>query len=274
MKKAKSKAKKALVKMTTTATVAVDADHLVSAARVHFGQMQKSWFYFAKSISLIKSTGGFLKFDPTFREFCEREYATVNYSTILKFIAIVDSWGTAIESRLKKDENYILPAYESFYQLTTVQGRVPEAELSRLRKEVLDSRLGYHSLRERLKEHLVAHRKKVSAEVESSTEDIEKELIADLEEEDGFVGDDSGELEDRLFVPPDEEEVDDEEEEENPVSVFTSRVSYLKDNLPVFQKELKKSKTLTDSTVELAKDLESLAETINEFLNTVEDLSQ
>jgi len=257
----------------------IDSKGLIETARKHFGQMQKSWFYFAQSISLIKETESFKSSDATFKEFCAREYPTVSFATIGKFIAIVESWGEAIESRMKKDSDYRLPAYESFYQLVTVEDKVPKEELSKLRKSVLDSKTSYATLREKLKIYLRTYRKKVSEEVEKSVDELERQLVRDIREDVDDVAefdDLDGEEDDFLdrAVEDAEEKADKLDSATASTSPITSRIGFIRDELPEITKKLKTKKLkVTDAIVGLAKDLEDLVEVVDKFLAVVEDRS-
>ena len=239
-----------------------EAEVLVEEARRHFGQMQRSWFGFAKAVARIKETESFKLTSETFKEFCDKEFPTVNFATIVKFISVTESWGEAIDSRLKKDPHYVLPAYESFYSLTTVESKVSKEELSKLRKAVLDSKLSYHGLREKIKELAGDYRKKIREEVDSATDKIEQELLDDLREEDLDL---SEEIVDEI----DEDEGEDATQDS--VLSCISRVEYLKENLPELRKQVKKSKSVSDEVSELAKELEALGEVVKGFLKIVKE---
>jgi hypothetical protein len=140
-------------------------------ARRAYGEMQKTWYMFAKVITNIRRTESFREMVSdhskdnfnTFQEFCEEEFSSISFSTIMKFTKIVDRWEKILDARLSKDPHAALPAYESCYQLATVEEKLSKEDFQKLRKGIVEGKFGYHSLRERLKEILETAREKVES---------------------------------------------------------------------------------------------------------------
>jgi hypothetical protein len=180
---------KKLVKTTTTE---VAEEKVLDQARELFSQMQKSWWEFAKLIYAIREGETFkTKGFDTFKEYCESDFPEMHYKTILKFCSIVENWGKSIESKIEKDGAYALPAYEACYAVISLkEDALPKEELSRLKRDVLEKKLSYHRLREKMKELLEMKRKETKDFIKKSKEDIthlERELedqIGDTDEDD------------------------------------------------------------------------------------------
>ncbi len=128
--------------------------HLLTIAKEQFANMQRSWWYFAKAMGEIRKDKIYKGLGyQNFKLFCEKEYPTANYLTLVKFTAIVDTWKDVIDAKLSKDSNFKLPSYESCYLLSAIptDSPLPKEEVQKLRKQVLDSKVSYHGLRDKLK---------------------------------------------------------------------------------------------------------------------------
>jgi hypothetical protein len=127
----------------------------------------------------------------------------MHYKTILKFCSIVENWGKSIESKIEKDTEYALPAYEACYAVISLkEDALPKEELARLKRDVLEKKLSYHRLREKMKELLEMKRKETKDFIKKSKEDIshlEKELedqIGDQDDDDEVFSNSGDEDED------------------------------------------------------------------------------
>ena len=260
--------------------VVVKPDKLIEKARDAYGSMQRSWWEFAKVVSEIKESEAFIAMGyHNFKEFCEKEYSSLSYSVIHKFTMIVERWFDAIEGRISKDSDYQLPSYESCYIVGAIkEDAAPKEELSKLRKAILDNKITQQALRDRLKELIVKKRHEAIDPI--VTEDYEKALAEDLSEDEELQRqmdemEDSDSDADFLDEPEedgDEDfEIEEEDDSKSPVSGLRNRVSYLTDNLPVFQASLKKGK-ISDETLELAEDLQRLEKLVGKFLDKMESM--
>lgn len=244
-----------------------EAMGLIEQARRHFGQMQNSWWQFAKSIHAIKDKEAFKEAGyENFKFFCQGEYPTMNYVTIVKFMAIVESMQEAIESRMK-DETYRLPSYEACYTIISVKDPViPKEEISKLRKAVLDSKLSYLAIREKLKELMKKKVKDYREKMDTTVQELEKELTDDLTREEDMPS------EDELFEEFESmEEEAEESADDSSLVLIRSKVEFLIDNLPEVQASLT---AVDEDIVELAEMLEKLNSLINNFLDKVEEKSK
>ncbi len=162
-------------------------------ARKAFSEMQRNWWEFAKNIYEISKDESYKEDGhETFKDFCEYEFPSMHFKTIIKYVSIVDKLGSTIEEKIKKDEFYCLPAYEACYSLVTLkEDIVTREELSRMKRDVFEKKLSYYKLRDQIKE-LTDSKSKVREDfIKKSEDEIGKltiELEAEIDEEiDGEV---------------------------------------------------------------------------------------
>jgi hypothetical protein len=263
-----------------------DAHSLIDEARKCFGNMQRSWWEFAKSIHRIRKEDAWSKdslgkedgFD-SFKDFCSAEYPSVDVNTIYKFCAVVDEWHDVLESRIKKDPEFRLPAYEACYRLVTAKTEVAKEEISRLRKSLMDAKISYRGLKDQL-QTLIVKTKRDSAKTVEEAEETVRQLEEDLAKD---LSDDEMNFDDSLFdseveedADAEEPDFDDEELEEDADSSAASckaRVEYLLENLPIVELSMKKGKIHND-IVELMTSLEKLGDVANNFMNKFEEINK
>jgi hypothetical protein len=260
----------------------IELAELVGAARTQFLNMQNSWWQFAKIIHRIKKTEAFKHVADTFKDYASKDFPSMSYETLTKFCHIVENFEEVIDHRLEKNPDYNLPAYESCYRLTTLKEEVvPKEEIAKLKKNVLDGKMTYASLKDRIKEVMARVRDNNGRDVEDRADRVDQELLKDLKDE-SFYEDDEEEME---LVVDDKEEVEieeiDDEEEISAVSnknlrtviaAMNVRTAYLKDNLPLITAGLNKIK-ITEELVEFANELVELTELIEPFATKLEELS-
>lgn len=154
---------------------------LLQEAKTNYRQMQRGWWFFAKCVHEIKKskayeTSGF----ETFKEFCEKEYAAISYTTMFKYVSIVEHWQSIIDMKLSKNPNFSLPAYETCYSVLTIsKDEVPEEEINKLKKQVIDSRITYSEVRKKVKDlrPQPTHEENEQQETEDNECDTPGELI-------------------------------------------------------------------------------------------------
>lgn len=258
-----------------------DLNVLVNNAREQFLNMQNSWWNFAKIIYQIRETEAFRAVADTFKDYCNKEFPTMSYETLTKFCHIVESFQDTIDHRIEKNPDYSLPAYESCYRLTTLKPEiVPKEEISKLKKSVLDGKMTYASLKERIREVMSKAKEKVMRDVETRAEKVEEQLLKDLGDE-GFYGEDDSIYDgiadtDTSHI---DSEVDDEETTtvsnrnlKNIISGINIKMAYIKDNLPHVTNNLERLK-ITDELIEFAEDLQESSIVIEEFLEKLGEVS-
>lgn len=263
-------------------TKGVDVKSLVERAKSCYIGMQRSWWEFAKAITQIQQTESYADVGfESLRDFCEHEYPTLNFSTITKYTKIVENFHDAIEARIAKEPEYKLPAYESCYMIGALkEDSAPKEEVAKLRKAILDNKISYYGLRDKLSEIIAKRRKELGKPDDT---DVESSLAKELEEDDDFkrdlteLDDESGDFLDSV----DDDEDSEEDEEDMPlpeeedglgdVKGIKNRVSYLLDNLPALEGMIKKS-DMTDTIFELSDDLQKLEKVIGKFLDKIEKL--
>jgi hypothetical protein len=252
--------------------VAIDPKDLRESAKKYYVEMQKSWFLFAKTIKAIRDTDTYKAFEfTTFKDFCVREYPSMHYSTIVKTIRVVEELGGVLEGKLKENPDYQLPAYESCYQLITVEDKIPKPDFVKLRKDIIEGKLSYSTLRDRLKEIISKFFKEEKEKIGTAVDDIEEELVKDIESDsDDIVVNAFEEIKDERDSG---ESVSLEEESDRVIlDSVRAKVESLSEALIEMTKDLSSS-DVTDAHVEIGEGLEELVKVINIFLKKLEEVS-
>jgi len=242
----------------------VDSDELRSDARKFYGQMQTSWFLFGKAVSRIRSTGAFKDYGKgTFRDFCNDEFPSMHFSTIVKTIRVADGWGEEIEARLEENPSYRLPALESCYSLTTSENILSKPELLKLKTSVLEGNFGYATLRSKLKSIINTKRDRDNIR---SSEEIENELVEDLKSSEMIQDETEFLLEDT------------DSEAKKCKSIITQsaiRIEFLSEQLTTLGKMLEANPDLlTSDLVSMGHEADELCNVINDFLKQLEDAGE
>jgi hypothetical protein len=237
-----------------------ETDKLVEQVRQYYRNVQKTWFYFAKALKEIRDTEAFRAYDTaSFKDFCVKEFPSLNYTTIIKTIKVVENFGHIIEEKLNKDPNYTLPAYESCYQLVNIEDKIPKKKHKELTLKIFDGKLSFHRFRNEVKTIIDTERAK--ARVGVTEEDLEKELLTDIST-DGM-----DEIEEEVSDVATGESID------KIVTLMEVRLNYLKDNLPLVTQNIQTDEELiTDEVIEFANELNEFSEKSNEFLKLMASL--
>lgn len=257
----------------------VDAMKVIEQARQNFGSMQRSWYDFAKSVYMIRESEFYKKAGvaSTFQEYVEKEFPTVSLSTMSRFMTIVEKWGDSIETRFSRDENYVLPAYDSCYHLASKESRIPKEDFTKLKKAVLDNKMSVSRLLDNIKEYIKKHRDKVEEEVKDSFDSIEEQLTKDIQDEldaDDFDPETAFVIDVKEYEDDEDEEDEDEDDEDEEASLESvlAKVQFLNDALPELRSHIR-STTITKKMIKLADELNNLYSNIDEFLNRMEEES-
>lgn len=160
--------------------VELEGKALVDLSKKSYQMMARGWWEFAKAITLTDARKawevvGF----KTFKDFCEENYPSVAYVTLVKYTHIVDEFYEIFEAKLKKDDKYKLPAYEACYMLTASKDKIEEEEFSKMKKELVEEKVSVATFTDRIK----ALKTKHSPTPKAKAEDLEEELSKDIEEE-------------------------------------------------------------------------------------------
>jgi len=253
----------------------------LEAGRDSFRKMQESWFYFGKAVHAIYQGEHFRAIDEdlSFREYCEQEYKSISYSNIMKMVNIVEDYGELIESRMKKDSAYKIPAYDDCYYVVMANNRedLPKEEVSKLKKDILDGKLYFLKLREKFKELISAHSKKTREEVVASAAELEKRLVKDIEGEDLDAFDEEDFTSDDDEDETESEELEDIDEDEDAdlksaIAATQARVDYLNDNLRDLLKRVE-AEGASDEAAELCERMDKLYGNIDKFLVKYEEIN-
>jgi len=234
------------------------AESVVNTARKYYGDMQRSWFMFGKTVNYIKQNNiweilGY----KSFREFSLKEYPGIQEENITKMTRIVEKIGLDIEGRLERNPEYLVPPSETCYQLTTAQSKIPEEDYFKLREKVLDSKVSVLTLRDELKKIIDSFKKKI---VKKTIEETEEELLEDIQGE-SYSSDDIPDVEVTSSV-------------KRTIGHLAVKTAFLSENLPFLRMELQKDPSLyTDDVTDLADGLNALQTKIEDFLTTVDGLN-
>jgi len=238
---------------------------LIVVARNHYGNMARSWWQFAKAVALIKESRSYeVEGHDSFKEWCQKEYPTINEKTLLKLSLIVEEWYEPIENRLEKDEAFKLPAYESCYRIVSAKDRLPAAEVSRLKKELLDEKLSFHTLVEKIK---TKAKPKDNDFSRVHPDVLEKSLVADLSNDELDTDYDDANLDNTDIEDADDIfEMSSSAPKKNLdlVGRIQARVDYLNDNLPALLD--------SDDLLQAEEQIVKLAESLNTTLDLSEKL--
>ena len=206
---------------------------LLSSAKEHYSSLQRSWFDFAKTIHAIHAGKDLLTdagYD-SFKQYVEREFPQVPYVTIVKFVKIVDSWGKSIDSKIEKDPEFILPAYDSCYRVIVAEKKpdIPKEEISWLKKKVLGGEISFLSLYDKLKEL-----SGTASDLKEDDADKDFKAAEAMVEDEDVDGDDVADSEDEAELPPitHSEPDPDPADFDAAISAAMVRVGWLNDNLP------------------------------------------
>lgn len=260
--------------------VVKDDAKILERVKESFQKMQKSWWEFAKLIYEVRETesyklGGY----ETFKEYCEEELPSTNFKSIMKFVTVVEIMGKSIEAKLEKDKSYALPAYEACYTLSAMrEGAMSKEDMSRLKRDVLERKLSYHKLRDRIKELLTTKKKELKRDIKKSEDEI-MALTKKLEED---IGDVDVEIDDDIdgeeFADFDSVDVTDElvsdDYETTLDELFTTALQHsgeLFDALEMVETGLKGA-SLNKKTEKFAMKIEKTYEKLDAVLTKIEEM--
>jgi len=276
-----AKKKKAeLVSATTKEIKEVQAARKrLESVQALYRDMQRDWYKFAKSMKHIRDIHDHdILGVESFQKLCEREFPSMSYSLISKFIQIAEKLGDQIDKRIEVAD-YRIPTYETCYQLTTIQPKVKEEEYKRLSKLILDDKLSVRDFRERIKALISDSKKdlrrKIDDETDQFMEKTQKELDAELRGG-GIDDEDEAYMVDAEDFDPEEEEdhedhdVDeDEDDNANTLIGLNSRTDYLIENLPEFVEQVA---ALDGPTKAYLKKLKKLGAIIKETIEQINEV--
>jgi hypothetical protein len=250
----------------------------LETARGLYMDMQRDWYKFAQQMKNIRDLHDHDVLGvESFQKLCEREFPSMSYSLISKFIQIAEKLGDQIDKRLESAE-YRIPTYETAYQLTTIQTKVSDEDYKKLSKQILDDKLSVRDFRERIKALITTAKKdlrrKIDDETDQFMEKTQKELDAELRS--GLADDEEAYIVDHEDFEPEEDgedsdsEVEDEDDSnENTIVGLNSRIEYLIDNLPDFVEHTTKLDGATKALIKKLKKLGSIIEETVETLNEI-----
>lgn len=150
--------------------VAKAESDLLQEARDNYVNMQKSWFRFAGSLFLIKSSvesgdenhalKGYAK---DFKEYLNKDFPGVDYDYARKMCKVFEAFGKEIQKRLTKD-NYNLPAINTCYLMISEKSQ-KSPDFEDLKMKVIDGKITYEALKKGLETKKVEVKPKKSAKV-------------------------------------------------------------------------------------------------------------
>lgn len=231
-----------------------ETEEVVNRCREYYTSVQKTWYMFAKSLKEIRDkeifrTCGSLNL----KDFCGKEFPSINYGTIIKTIKVVERFGDMIDARLSEDPKYTLPAYESCYQLINAEGRIPAKKHKDLVKKIFDGKVSFYRFREEMKKII---------QVENEREDVNEEV---LEEE----------LYREITIEDEDLDVDSEASEKEISTIvgqIQAKVDFVQENIPLLTQYLESNPDLiSDEAIELAQSIDTMREKLDSFLDLMEE---
>lgn len=162
----------------------VDKIDLLQEARDNYAGMQKSWFRFAGSLYMIKSSidsgdenhvlKGYAK---DFADYLNKDFPGVDYDYARKMCKVFEAFGKEIQKRMTKPD-YKLPAINTCYLMIADKSQ-KSPDFEDLKSEVIDGKITYEALKKKL--------------VEKPTKDkkVKKKTKAAVEEDESMIDEDS-----------------------------------------------------------------------------------
>lgn len=241
--------------------VVSEAEKLQGEVRAAFRDFANCWFHFAKKIAKVKVDEVWkeLEYD-SFKAYCTDEFPTVPFSTICKFTAVVESWGTALEQKMLKTPEDPLPSYDACYEIAAAEDKIPKEELPKLRKSVLDRAITRVEVRERLRSFT---NKAASGLLKHEKAKLDKELkVAEKKQK-----------EEAKAITEDLTDVKDTKADTQAQDLL-ARAKLLFDNLgPLTKKMTEASPRVVELAEFLRDNHEKFATVVDEFLTKVEKIS-
>jgi len=245
---------------------------LLGETREAYRNFQFSWFQFAKKVKTVQDTDEWIKAGyENFKEYCLEEFPDVAYTTILKFIKVVDSMGQALDQRLIKSPSDGLPAFTTCYDFLTHQDRIPKDEVPKIRKAIIEGKLTRHEMMEKVEPFIqkgnakddkrrAAEAKKIDAAVASDVKPKSQKVVPIKPEQSPEAKAEVDALDEDGDLTPD---IDKQ------VLQLLERVTYLNDNLPLITAALT---TQSLPVVKLAEALEKLNEHCDKYLDKASEV--
>jgi hypothetical protein len=236
------------------------AEDLVDMTRMAYSNFRSSWFEFAKSITEVHDSEAWNKLGhTTFKEYCLVEFSDMSYSTIVKFVSVMHSHlGILLGSKVEKDPDAPLPAWETCYQVKIAETKLPEEEMPKLYRDVLDCNLSLNKVMKKI-EDIKVKRDLIRVKADSiSDEDAFKTIDVDV------VDEDEVEVEDEVVS----DEID---EIELQAKVLIGIAKNLRKGVESLSGQVEEG---TELTVKLAEDLyEKLIPVLNMYVDKMEALT-
>jgi len=164
----------------------VAAEELVGEVRIAYSNFRSSWFEFARAITTVHDSDAWNKLGhASFKDYCLSEFTDMNYSTIVKFVGVMHGQiGRLLGSKVDKDPAASLPAWETCYQVQVAEKRLPEKEMPKLYKEVLDCNATLATIKDKIRKVGFKHailKEKETIKDEDVFKASDKEEIVDIE---------------------------------------------------------------------------------------------
>lgn len=271
-------AKKKALKVPPSAVVpgkaVKEAEKALRLAQDYYSQMQRNWFQFAKEIKEIRDNHYYeaLRCE-SFQKLCEREFPSVHFTTIVKFIHIVEALGEQLEKKMENPE-YQLPAYDTCYRLTTAESRLKKEDFTKLKKGILENKFTVRAFREQLAELLQTAKKELRTATDEEVTKFQRDLDSELKSDRHWDEDEEQLADDEDFDPSEEEDIDEDAEvrgvsaKESTVIALSARMDYLIENLPEYIEQIE---TIDSGTKSLLKKMKKLVAVTEDAIQTIEE---
>lgn len=252
-----------LIEKGVLVTATEETDEIILRCRNYYRNVQKTWYMFAKSLKEVKDKEIYRAHGTlNLKEFCAREFPSINYGTIVKTIKVVEKFGPLIDAKLKDDPTYTLPAYESCYQLINAEDKIPTKKHKDLVKKIFDGKVSFYRFREEMKRLVQIESDRAREESGITEEKLEQELLEDIDT--SSYDDISDEVEDVSGQDVDKL-----------VNQLSVKIDYVRENLPLLTQNLETNPSiLTDDAIEFANTTVELRNKIDEFVELMGSLCE
>jgi len=240
-----------------------ETEVIINKCREYYTNVQKTWYMFAKSLREIRDKDIYKAHGSlNLKEFCSKEFPSINYGTIIKTIKVVEKFGHLIDEKLSDNPSYTLPAYESCYQLINAESKIPDRKHKDLVKKIFNGEVSFYRFREEMKRIVQVESQKARDKAGVTDDSLEEELLSDIGTETYIDADDD-------FT----EEVSKDKDISRIVDQMSVKIDFLRDNFPMLVEFINKDPdVVTDDTVDFAKGADDLRIKITDFVDVMETL--
>ena len=239
-----------------------ETDLIINKCREYYTNVQKTWYMFAKSLKEVRDKDIYKAHGSlNLKEFCSKEFPSINYGTIIKTIKVVERFGDLIDAKLNDNPSYTLPAYESCYQLINAENKIPDRKHKDLVNKIFNGDVSFYRFREEMKKIVHVEQQKAREMAGVTDDSLEEELLSDI----GTT--EYGDIEEDVT------EISRDKDITRMVDQMSVKIDFLRDNFPMLVDFINKDPdVVTDDTVDFARGADDLRLKITDIVDLMEGL--